>query len=136
MINQKTVTHLAYQVMSCAIEVHNHVGPGLLESVYQDCLAHELKLRGFDVWEQAEVPVHYKGMIPKTPLRLDMLVNQLVIVEVKAVENLLPIHTAQIISYLKLAQKPKGLLINFHSKSITASSKSYVSEYFAALPKE
>lgn len=136
MITQKYINALAYKVMTCAIEVHKHLGPGLLESIYHACLVHELELQGFHAKEQAPVPIIYKGVETKDPLRLDILVNDLIIIEVKSVENLLPVHQAQIISYLKLSKKPKGLLINFNSVRLVEGSKPFVDEVFASLPVE
>jgi GxxExxY protein len=136
MITQKYVNELSYKIMACGIEVHKHLGPGLLESIYQACLVQELKLQNLQVLEQVEVPIIYKGTQTKDPLRLDILVNDLIILEIKSVENLLPIHEAQIITYLKLSQKPKGLLINFNSVKLVAGSKPFVNEIFAQLPKE
>ena len=136
MVTQKLVQKIAYAVMGCAIEVHKHLGPGLLESIYQSCLVYELRLQKFFVQEQVAVPVIYKGIQTRDPLRLDMLVNDLIIIEVKSVESLLPIHYAQTISYLKLSEKPKALLINFNATNLTQSSKPFVDAVFASLPKE
>lgn len=136
MITKTLVQNIAYDVMACAIEVHKYLGPGLLESIYQACLVHELKLQHLSVKEQVEVPIIYKGVRTKDPLRLDILVNDLIIIEVKSVETLLPIHHAQTITYLKLSQKPKALLINFNSVNLVQGSKPFVDEVFAALPKE
>ena len=94
MITKKQVQKVSYDVMSCAIEVHKYLGPGLLKSIYQACLVQELRLNNFLVKEQLEVPIIYKGIQIKDPLRLDILVNDLIIVEVKSVENLLPVHHA------------------------------------------
>jgi GxxExxY protein len=136
MITQKFIEKLAYQIMGCAIEVHKHLGAGLLESVYHACLMHELGLQGFDAREQVAVPIIYKDVETRDPLRLDILVNDLIIVEVKSVSELLPIHFAQTISYLKLAKKPKALLINFNSVRLTESSRPFVDRIFADLPKD
>lgn len=134
-ITKKYVQQVSYDVMSCAIEVHEYLGPGLLESIYQSCLVQELRLNNFLVKEQLEVPIIYKGIQIKDPLRLDILVNDLIIVEVKSVENLLPVHHAQIITYLKLSQKPKAFLINFNSVNLVKGSKPFVDEIFKALPE-
>ena len=122
--------------MACAIEVHKYLGPGLLESIYQSCLVQELRLNNFFVKEQVEVRVIYKGVETKDPLRLDILVNDLIIIEIKSVEILLPIHHAQAITYLKLSKKPKALLINFNSVNLVQGSKPFVDEVFTSLPKE
>jgi GxxExxY protein len=98
MLTQKIVQETTYNVMACAIEVHKYLGPGLLESIYQACLVHELGLQHLSVKEQVEVPIIYKGVQTKDPLRLDILVNDLIIIEVKSVETLLPIHQAKVIT--------------------------------------
>ena len=102
------------RIIGAAIEVHRALGPGLLESVYENCLAHELALRGFGVRRQVELPVEYRGVRMECGFRLDLLVDEVVIVEVKAIEKLLPLHEAQLMTYLKLARVRVGLLINFN----------------------
>jgi len=106
----------------------------LLESVYEKCLKYELTHNGYKVAQQLLVPVTYDGIIIDTELRLDLLVNDCVVVELKAIENILPVHEAQLITYMKLLQKPQGLLINFFTDNITKSLKPFVNEYFRALP--
>jgi GxxExxY protein len=96
------------------MEVHSALGPGLLESAYEGCLSHELRNRGLDVQNQVEQPVCYKGIAIELGYRMDMLVNALVVVEIKAVARTLPIHEAQLLSYLKLSGHKVGLLINFN----------------------
>ena len=134
MVTQQSVNQLAYQVVGCAIEVHRQLGPGLLESIYEDCLIMEMKQKGLSVLSQIEVPVTYKGLELRQRLRLDLLVNDLIIVEIKAIEHLLPVHKAQLLTYMKLTSKPKGLLINFFTDNITQSVIPLVNEHFAALP--
>jgi GxxExxY protein len=126
---------LSYDIVGCAIAVHKELGPGLLESVYKKCLIHELKLNGFDVKSQVFVPVNYRNMEIDAQLKLDILVNEQVIVELKAVEAIHPVYEAQLISYMKLLQVPQGLLINFFTKNIKTSMKPYVNEFFKALPE-
>lgn len=135
-MTKKEVTQLSYEIIGCAITVHKALGPGLLESVYQKCLAHELSKNGFFVEEQFDVTVYYDNQIIDTELRLDLLVNDLIVVELKAIENILPVHEAQILTYMKLLKKPQGLLINFFSDNITKSMKPFVNEYFKELPNE
>ncbi|NQU31136.1 MAG: GxxExxY protein [Anaerolineae bacterium] len=103
-------------IIGAAIEVHRSLGPGLLESAYEACLAFELIERGFQVERQKELPIVYKTVRLDVGYRLDLLVNEKVIVEIKAVNNLESIHTAQILSYLKLSERKVGLLINFNVK--------------------
>jgi GxxExxY protein len=97
-----------------AIEVHREKGLGLLESIYQQCLMRELTLREIPAERELVVPITYKGVVFEEPLRLDFYVDKCLIVEAKAVEKLLPIHVAQVLSYMRLLNAPIGLLINFH----------------------
>ena len=113
------------QVVDAAMKVHTALGPGLLESAYEACLAHELQKRGLTVERQKELAIEYDGIVIEAGYRLDLLVNDQVIVELKAVSEVLPIHHAQIISYLKLGQKPVGLLINFHIERLKDGIKRF-----------
>ena len=106
---------LTEQIIGAAMEVHTELGAGLLESVYQEALATELNLQGLAAKVQTPVPLSYKGRVLGTPLRIDLLVEDTVVVEVKAVDVLAPIHTAQLLTYLRLAGKQVGLLINFNT---------------------
>ncbi len=136
MITQKKINDLTYKVIGYAIEVHKELGPGLLESVYEKCLTHLLQLNGHEVSRQQIVPVQFRGMQIDCDLRLDLLIDNLVIAELKTVETLLPIHEAQLITYLKLLQKPKGVLINFNCSNIfKEGQRTFVTEYFSELPK-
>ena len=105
---------LSRQVIGAAIEVHREKGPGLLESIYQRCLCHELRLRGIPAVSELVVPITYKDLVFDEALRLDVCVDKCLIVEAKAVEKVLPIHLAQLLSYMKLLDAPLGLLVNFH----------------------
>ncbi len=134
-VTQKYVQDISYKVIGCAIEVHKHLGPGLLESVYESCLIDELKSSGLSVQSQLFVPVVYKNKELSASLKLDILVNDIIIVELKAVETMIPLYKAQLLSYLKLADKPKGLLINFHCENITEQMVSLVTDNFSKLPK-
>ena len=109
---------VATEIVDSAYKVHAALGPGLLESVYEECLAHELKQRGLSVRRQVPVPVVYDELRLNTGFRLDLLVANLVIVEVKAVEKLIPLFEAQLLTYLKLADKRLGLLINFNAERL------------------
>ena len=93
-MKKSEVTDLSYRIVGCAIEVHKLLGPGLLESVYEKCLKHELISQGFSVQQQVRVPVNYKGINLDSELRLDLLVNNIIIVELKAIEHVLPVHEA------------------------------------------
>jgi GxxExxY protein len=105
---------LSREIIGAAIEVHKQLGPGLLESAYETALAHEFSLRGIVFERQKPLPVIYKDVKLDCEYRLDFLVNELVIVELKAVDKLMPIHEAQVITYLKLANCKLGLLLNFN----------------------
>ena len=110
---------ISYKVIGAAIEVHKTLGgPGLLEGIYESCLCHELVLRGLKVQRQVSVPVIYKEMSVREPLIMDILVNDRVIIEVKAVEKENPIHRVQLLTYLRLTGKKLGLLINFGQSSV------------------
>jgi GxxExxY protein len=102
------------KVIGAAIEVHRHLGPGLLESAYEECLCFELVQLGLRFERQVPVPIVYKGLRLKSPLKLDLLVEDSVIVELKTADDLLPIHKAQLLTYLKASSKRVGLLINFN----------------------
>jgi len=106
-------------IIGAAIEVHRHLGPGLLESGYEECLCHELHLRGLDYKRQIELPVSYKGLSLDCGYRIDIIVQDEVILELKSVEKLLPIHQAQLLTYMKLAGKRVGLFINFNVPQLT-----------------
>jgi GxxExxY protein len=106
-------------IIGAAIEVHRDKGPGLIESIYEWCLAKEFELRGLSCASQKTVVITYKGFTREEPLRFDMLVADCVLVEAKAVERILPIHKAQLLSYMKLLNIPIGLLINFHELKVT-----------------
>jgi GxxExxY protein len=101
-------------IVDAAIKVHRALGPGLLENVYEACLTHELRQRGLSVETQVAVPIRYEGLILDGGLRLDLLVNGIAIIELKAVEKLLPVHEAQLLTYLKLSNRRLGFLLNFN----------------------
>ncbi|NIA16459.1 MAG: GxxExxY protein [Nitrospiraceae bacterium] len=105
---------LSNRVIGCALEVHRNLGPGLLESTYEQCLAHELSSAGIPFETQKPLPVFYKGIHIDCGYRIDILVKPELIVELKSVEKILPIHEAQLLTYMKLANAPIGLLINFN----------------------
>ena len=110
---------LTETIIAAAIEVHRDKGPGLIESIYEWCLLKELGLRGLACVSQKSVLVEYKGFTREEPLRFDLLVERCVLVEAKAVEKVLAIHKAQLLSYMKLLDVPLGLLINFHEMKVT-----------------
>jgi GxxExxY protein len=106
---------VASQIVDIAIKVHKKLGPGLLESVYEKCFAYELAQRNLPYLRQKEVPIQYESLLIEDGLRLDLLVDDLVIIELKAQENFHPVWEAQLLSYLRLTNKRLGLLINFHA---------------------
>ena len=109
---------VAAAIVDAAIKVHRVLGPGLLESAYEVCLAHELSLRGFELQQQLVLPVIYEGVTLDAGYRLDMVVDGRVVVELKSVDSLLPVHQAQLITYLKLSGISVGLLINFNVRML------------------
>ncbi len=116
------------------MRVHDELGPGLLESVYQECMIYELFNKGYRFKIQETVPLNYDNICLKSRLRLDILVEDKIILELKAVEAIHPIHIAQLLTYMKLSKKPKGLLINFNTNRLKDSIRSLVNEYYATLP--
>jgi GxxExxY protein len=114
----KTIEEIATEIVDSCFKIHKELGPGLLESAYETCLEYELTKRGFSVERQIPQPVIYEEIAIDAGYRIDLLINDLVIVELKAVEQLAPIHTAQLITYLKLSKKTLGFLINFHTPLI------------------
>lgn len=112
-------TGLTETIIGAAIEVHRDKGPGLIESIYEWCLEKELGLRSLSCVNQRNVLIEYKGFTREEPLRFDVLVEGCVLVEAKAVEKILPLHKAQLLSYMKLLNVPLGLLINFHELKVT-----------------
>jgi GxxExxY protein len=109
---------LTSTVIAAAIEVHRHLGPGLLESAYEVCLCHELALRNIEFKRQVSVPVNYKGAVLDCEYRIDLLVENAVIVELKAISTLLPIHEAQVLTYMAITGVTVGLLINFNVEAL------------------
>ena len=134
-VTKKLINDISYKIVGCAIEVHKQLGPGLPESVYETCFVDELISQGLKVERQIPVPILYKGKDLGTNLVLDLIVNECVIVELKAVEIMIPVFKAQLLSYLKLTGKPKGLLIHFHCENIKDSLVPLVTDVFAKLPE-
>lgn len=134
-ITRTQLNHLIYQIVGCAIEVHRHIGPGFLEKAYEKCLKYELESKGLKVLQQQAIPIEYKGFSLDADLRYDLLVEDWVVVEIKAVETMHPIFDAQLLTYLKLLRKPKGLLINFNCTNLVKDGqKTMVTPLFAELP--
>jgi GxxExxY protein len=113
-------------IIGCAIEVHRELGPGLLESAYQQCLAHELHLEGIPFTMEQTMPVEYKGLHLDCGYRLDFLVDQQVVLELKAVDAVTDVHRAQVLTYLKLAKVRRGLLLNFHTMRLVDGIERFI----------
>jgi GxxExxY protein len=124
------VNEITRAVIGAAMKVHSALGPGLLESAYEACLAYELRESGFDVQVQVGLPVTYRGIRLDLGYRLDMVVNEIVIVELKACDSIHNVHQAQVISYLKLSGKQVGLIINFHELHLKDGIKRFVNRDF------
>lgn len=124
--SKKSFTELSQKVIGCAIEVHKTLGPGLLESAYQQCLCHELRLNHIGFEKEKPLPVNYKGCLLDCGYRMDIVVENEIIVELKSIENLTRIHEAQILSYMKLAGLKYGFLVNFNVRLLKDGLKSFV----------
>jgi GxxExxY protein len=136
-MTQKDINQLSRAIIGFAIEVHKELGPGLLESVYEKCISYLLIQNGYKVDRQQTIPLNFRGLTLDCELRFDLLVNDQIIVELKTVEELLPIHEAQLLTYLKLLKKPKGILINFNCLNIFKEGQlTFVTEHFRNLPEE
>ncbi len=132
---KKQLDELTYKIVGSAIEVHKELGPGLLESIYHKCLKKELLLRGINFKSEFSIPLLYKNEPLDTELRCDLLIENQIVVELKAVETMMPIFEAQLLTYMKLLEVPKGILINFNVKNIFhEGQKTFVNDYFKLLP--
>lgn len=135
--SKKTLDRLSFEVVGAAIEVHKALGPGLLESVYHGCLQHELSLRKLSYVSELVLPVEFKGVSIATDLRCDLFVENALVVELKAVASFMPIHQAQLLTYMKLLKAPKGLLLNFHCVNLFKDGqKTLVNDLYRKLPDE
>jgi GxxExxY protein len=135
--NKKELDDLTYQIIGAAIEVHKALGPGLLESVYHKCLRQEFVVRGLSYASEYSVPVSYKGIEIDAELRCDFIVADKIVIELKSVDAIAPVFEAQILTYMKLLQKPKGILINFNCANLfKEGQRTYVNEFFRNLPEQ
>jgi GxxExxY protein len=135
-MTQSDVNRLSYLIIGSAINVHRDLGPGLLEYLYHECMIEDLRVRGCKVESEQRVKLQYHSKSLEAPLRCDLVVNDLIIVELKTVDKILPVHEAQVLSYMRLLRKPKGILINFKCTNISKEGqKTFVNEYFSRLPK-
>ncbi|MBI3138873.1 MAG: GxxExxY protein [Sphingobacteriales bacterium] len=136
-VTQRYIDELTYRIIGCAIEVHRILGPGLLESVYEKCFLIELAHKGLSCKKQQRIVTDYKGTPIDTELRYDVLVENLIITELKSSDGIHPVYLAILKTYMRLLEKPKGILINFNCTHIfKEGQKTIVNEYYAALPKE
>jgi GxxExxY protein len=131
------INKLTYKILGAAIEVHKVLGPGLLESVYQRCLKKEFHLRKLRYESEFLVPVNYKGESLEADLRCDFLVENEIVVELKATDAIAPVYEAQLLTYMKLLRKPKGILINFNCSNLfNEGQRTYVNDYFRTLREQ
>jgi GxxExxY protein len=134
---KKELDELTYQIIGAAIEVHRQLGPGLLESVYHKCLMQEFNLRGIPFVSEFSVSVFYKGIDVNTALRCDFVIDNKIVLELKSTDEIAPVFEAQLITYMKLLEKPKGILINFNCVNIfKEGQRTYINEFFRHLPTE
>ena len=117
---------ISYTIIGLAIEVHKHLGPGLLESAYQECLYFEIKNEGLIVEKEKSLPIIYKGLKLEQGYRIDLLIENKLVIELKTVDNFTPVHYAQILTYLKLGKYPLGLLLNYNSKILRNNIKRFI----------
>lgn len=133
-LTKSYLTDLTYQINGAAIEVHKFLGPGLLESIYHKCLKKELSERGISFQSELLVPILFKGLELETDLRCDLFIENCIVVELKAIETIASIHHAQLLTYMKLLEAPKGVLFNFHTVNLFKDGqKTFVNEYFKKL---
>lgn len=135
-MTKKYLDDLTYNIIGAAIEVHKAIGPGLLETVYHQCLMEELRQRNIKFETERIVPVHYKGLVLDVDLRCDLFVENCIVLELKAVKELHPVFEAQLLTYMNLLEAPKGILINFFSNNLfKEGQKTFVNEIFRNLPE-
>ena len=121
--NENVYNTLTEKIIKCCIDVHKELGPGLMESIYEVCLIEELKENGFKVQNQVELPVYFKGKKLNKNFIIDLIIEDEIVIELKSIETILPVHEAQLVSYLKLSNKKLGLLINFNVPLLTQGIK-------------
>lgn len=136
-MTKKYLDELTYNVIGAAIEVHKYLGPGLLEKIYHSCFNHELYLSGINFKSEMIFPIIYKDVKISVDLKCDLFIEDCLVVELKSVDAFLPIHKAQLFTYMKLLNSPKGILINFNCANIfNDGQKTFVNELFRDLPNE
>ena len=133
-VTKSIIKELTYSINGAAIEVHKNLGPGLLESVYHNCFCYELEQRGLQFQSEMRIPIVYKEISIESKLRCDFFIENLITVELKAVESIPPIDEARLISYMKLLKSPKGIIYNFNVINLYHDGqKTYVNDYFTYL---
>jgi GxxExxY protein len=133
MFTQTQINDLVFEVKACAIEVHRTLGPGLLESIYEECMCIELDERGIKYERQKKTPVFYKGHKTAKRLRLDILIEGVLVCEIKSVDAIHPVFKAQLLTYMEIIKAPKGIIINFNGTNIINNTVQMVNEYFRQL---
>lgn len=137
MVTKKYLKDLVYRVNGAAIEVHKHLGPGLLESIYHKCMIQELSLRGINFQSELTIPIEYKGLELESDLRCDLYIEECLVLELKASDKVLPVHVAKLMSYMNLLEAPIGLMINYNVVNIyNEGQKTYVNELYRRLEEE
>jgi GxxExxY protein len=135
LLTKRLLGELTYEINAAAIEVHKNIGPGLLESIYQKCLSHEMMIRGISFQSELIVPIQYKEVLLEATLRCDFLIENCIVIETKSQESLLPVHDAQLLTYMQQLSVPKGILYNFNcSNIIRKGQKTLVNRLFEKLP--
>jgi len=136
-LTQQYIDALSKDIIGCAIEIHKELGPGLLESAYEKCMIYLLRQKGYKVESQVALPIIFKDLLVENAYRLDLLVENLIIVELKSVEEVTDVHKAQILTYLNFMKKPKGILINFRCSNIFyKGQETFVTKEYSKLPRE
>lgn len=134
-MTKKYLDELTYEIIGCAIEVHKIMGRGLLESVYNQCLKEELLHRKINFLTEMKIPIVYKENILDIDFRCDLFVESCIVIELKSVQEMIPVYEAQLLTYMKLLKCPKGIIINFNCSNIfREGQKTFVNEYFSVLP--
>lgn len=137
MTTQKSLNELSFQIIGAAIEVHKIMGRGLLESVYHQCMKEELRVRNINFISELKIPVIYKDKIMESDFRCDLFVENLIVIEFKAVSEMHPTFEAKLLNHMKLLKSPKGILMNFNCYNIfKEGQKTFVNEFYKILPKE
>lgn len=137
MITKEQIDKLSYDIIGSAIEVHKTMGPGLLESIYHKCLKEEFLQRNIPFESEVTIPLNYKGKDLALDFRADLVVDNKIVIELKSVQEIAPIHEAQLLSYMKLLECSKGILINFNCKNIfKEGQRTFVNEFYRSLPDQ